>query len=297
MDKTSIIISAIIGLIISTIIAVLAVLFGPTLYHSIYGHIDIEFKENDLNDDPRSMKVQVVNKLGYDLKEFRGEALLTCSDITFEHKSQEFRLKEDIDTLVHGAEAAFLLSPDPLFIDLIATRKITDISTCPDAFFHIATYDKLNTSHSKLKRVDAFNFLVDNVTKNVVISRKTFYNTTSLEGHICLSCDVTINILASNQKEPYFSNSVHKFASPSETVFGDISQRLDDITPSFYKSHTRLFTSFAPCEGYSFNQCQKFLCKEVIKLYELSINCEQSYGIVVLRTGSSAFTFSRALLP
>ena len=265
---------AIIAILLAVIFPLRTLFICPKLHYFCFGSLEIDFKENDItihNDIP-SVKIEVLNNIGYPLLNVNGTATLICENLNREINSQIFQLEGGRDFLANGAKSELLLSPDPFFVDLIKTRDYIKEEGygCSDATFITGEYKKINETHAKLMEVNIYDFLNDQepIKAGCGVNDAIVVNT-------CLYCNITTEIYASNKNKKFSKTETHKFIGFQTIInpFNDIIKS-GSMGDSFYMSIFGYFSSFKLCNGITNDECDTLLCNEVKKLGS-DISCQK----------------------
>ena len=261
--------------IIGILLAVLSLFFGPQIYSSVFGKLEIDFKNDVLIKDGVSYaKIEVLNELGYSLLYVNGTATLNCDGLMGPFTSGPFRLEGNYDFLAHGAKSEFLLSPDPFLIDLVKTRDVG----CSDVTFQFAKYTMINKTHAHLSMVDSFDAYGEN---NTVIKKKSYLPNESFSFYPCEKCEILINIYAANVKEPFSKREYQSFAGLVKTrPFQDFMKKPDYINVDvneFFNSRIFFNPKYGPCENMTGRECATLLCGKIREQNITEIYCDQ-YG-------------------
>lgn len=258
--------------IISLILAIIAIIWGPDIYYFFNGNLNIDFREDSIFTDNQGkpyVKIEVTNELGYTLENIKGTATLNCLG-GYERKSQIFELEGGYNMLTSGGKSTYLISPDPLFVDLIKTRDYT----CADVIFYRSHYEKLNESDAKLSSIESFLFFEDNGS----IIRKTYENIEeSPVDYVCIICNVMVNINSANirrtfknlWKNPFSENGAHKFVGWSSRP-PIIEETMPYSSPVLYPSFDHVHRIRAPLVKTD----DRSICKRIKKEYDSGVNCD-----------------------
>ncbi|MCL5018490.1 MAG: hypothetical protein M1416_01845, partial [Candidatus Pacearchaeota archaeon] len=139
---------------------------------------------------------------------------------------------------------------------------------CVDAFFKFGKYDIENDSYQKLIGVYLYNFFLDgNLT---IIKKEEIPSHQESLSRICLSCNMTIDIYASDNKHFSYNETV-KFVS-GVTDYSPFPL----LTPSpkgYYPNkilnlvYIHRLTSFDLCKNVSKSECIFLMCKKISEKY------------------------------
>src|SRR3989344_4632511 len=237
INKKSIILAGVLPLILAIIFPIRTEFICPKLHYFCFGELTIDFKENDivLNEkEVPSVKIEVINNLGYPLLYVNGTATLNCSNLKHEIQSKTFELEGGRDFLANGGKSELLFSPDPLFVDLIKSREYK----CSDATFQLAEYYGINETHGKLKKVYSFE-----IFDKEPITKKEEY-------HKFIGASIEIF--------PF-----REFARPVEGI------TIEHFLWTFYE----YLHSLKLCNGLAPDECKVLVCNEIKKKYDIGIKC------------------------
>jgi len=281
INKKSIILAGVLPLILAIIFPIRTEFICPKLHYFCFGELTIDFKENDivLNEkEVPSVKIEVINNLGYPLLYVNGTATLNCSNLKHEIQSKTFELEGGRDFLANGGKSELLFSPDPLFVDLIKSREYK----CSDATFQLAEYYGINETHGKLKKVYSFEIFDE---EPIRIVNKTHHYSKEIIINSCMYCDVIINIFASNIKEPITKKEeYHKFIGASIEIFPfrEFARPVEGITiEHFLWTFYEYLHSLKLCNGLTPDECKVLVCNEIKKKYDIGIKCGEKSSKVL----------------
>ena len=263
----------VVGIIVTLIITGLTVLFGNDLDYYFRGELKIDFKADEIfveNGIP-SLKIEVLNNLGYPLSYINGTVTLSCKYPfgSFKTKSQTFKLEGRREFLAHGTGSEFLLSPDPLFVDLVKTRE----NSCSDVNIQFANYQKINSTHAKLESVDVFKIIDDTEFR---ITKEIYNYPDQVKAYSCLHCEVLINI--SSLEKKFSKIEDHTFVDSLTVVypFESVIEYPEHLTNTFTLSHYGSCALLKPCEGLMWEECRTLICSKINEKYNTTVKCGES---------------------
>lgn len=258
--------------LIAIVLLIVSIIIGPKVYYYFFGNLNIDYKEDSIFSENGTSyaKIEIQNDFGQTLTNVKGNVSLNCSNISYYYFSDLFELPGDKEFLGVGGNSEFLISPDPLFVNLVETKKYQ----CADAQLEWGDYSRLNESYSKLDRAVTFKFFLKD--EEINITKEERNNEQISFQRICVYCNVNINVQSS---EKNFSKSeTHKFVSGTTSIypFPKVYPTPRGLAQDFNSLFGNRLLSFKPCRNISQGGCNKFLCYKVKDVFsEFNPDCER----------------------
>lgn len=266
-------------IIIALILFLIPYYLCPNYHLFCLGDLKIDFNEDYIivNEDKQYTKIEIVNELGYTLEYPIGTAIFTCEG--GEYKNPESFVLEGGDKfLPSGDNRDYLISPDPLLVNLVDTRDYG----CSDVNIEYAHYIKYNKTHSKLDDVYYFEIFTDD---GFEINKVDYNYPDEYVSRNCISCSILINITASNTDKTFLYPETQKFVGGTAILkpFSEFVLNMDIHPGGFYLSRTQRLLSLETCSGLSRDECTGLLCNKIYDEYKFPIDCDlfSSSGIYV----------------
>ncbi len=268
---------AIVSLILTIIISVLILIWGPQVHNLLFGYVDINYNSNNIVtiNGTNYAQIEVLNELGDALKYINGTITLNCLDNHFIQRSETFKLEQNREFLPQG-QSELLFSPDPLLINLAETKNYE----CSDAEFKLANYQKINDSYSRLINVSNYKFFYNK--DNLTIKETKLNLSEDINSRICIVCNLTISIYASGGKH-FIKNETSKFVSGTTTVlaFPSIHSVPEGHSPNFAISEFTHLGSFPLCNNITNAPCSVPICILLKERYtDFDLDCTSGEGFV-----------------